>query len=89
MPTPNRAPGLRAVSNLLLTSISFDKRVVRLVSDADTGPVREHAGGNVHTQQLLEQKLRCVRNLDLRDLGLVVAGPTFVVAFLDLSVDSR
>jgi len=43
------------------------------LADADAGAVGEHAGGNVHRGQLLEEQLGCVWDVNLRDLGLVSA----------------
>lgn len=63
----------------------IDNPQVLLVTDAETGTICEHARSNVHTHQFLEKKLGSIRYLDLGDLGLVVARPAFVVAFLDLS----
>jgi hypothetical protein len=44
--------------------------------DAHPRPVGEHSRGDVHRRQLLEEQLRRVRNVHLRDLCLVPAGPT-------------
>lgn len=43
------------------------------LADTDTRPVGEHAGCNVHRRQLLEEQLGRVRDVHLRDLGLVSA----------------
>ena len=57
-----------------------------LVSHAETGAVGEHAGGDVHSHKLLEEKFGGVGNLDLADARLVVAGTALVGTLLDLSV---
>jgi hypothetical protein len=57
-----------------------------LVSHAETGAVSEHASGNVHGHELLEEKLSGVGDLDLADARLVVARTAFVLALLDLPV---
>lgn len=59
-----------------------------LISNAETGAVGEHAGGDVHGHELLEKKLGGVGNLDLTDTRLVVAGTAFIGALLDLSVSN-
>jgi hypothetical protein len=43
-------------------------------ADRHARPVGEHARRNVHRLQLLEQQLGRVRDVDLRNLGLVLAG---------------
>ena len=48
-----------------------------VLADRDAGPGREHARGNVHALQLLEQQLGRVWYVNLRDLGLVLARPAF------------
>lgn len=58
---------------------------VRSVAHAETRAIREHARSNVHGHELLEEQLRRVRDLDLRDALLVMAGAAFVQALLDLS----
>lgn len=45
------------------------------LTDGNTRPVREHPRGDVHGLQLLEEELRGVRDVHLRDLRLVLAGP--------------
>jgi len=47
------------------------------LADGDTGPVGEHAGGDIHGRKLLEEQFGGVRNVDLGDLRLVLAGPAF------------
>jgi hypothetical protein len=39
--------------------------------------LREHSCGNVHRRELLEEQLSSIRNVDLRDLRLVLARPAF------------
>lgn len=41
------------------------------LADTNTRPVGEHACGNVHGSQLLEEQLGRVWDVNLRDLGLV------------------
>lgn len=41
------------------------------------GAVSKHAAGNVHGLQLLEQELGCVWDVNLSNLGLVLARPAF------------
>lgn len=43
--------------------------------DRDARPIREHPGGDVHGLELLEEELRGVRDVHLRDLRLVLARP--------------
>lgn len=57
-----------------------------LVSHAETGAVGEHAGGDVHGHELLEEKLSGVRDLNLADARLVVARTALVLALLNLPV---
>jgi hypothetical protein len=58
----------------------------RLITDAESRASRKHAGGNVHSEKLLEEKLGGVRDVDLGNASLVVAGTTFVFALLELTV---
>jgi hypothetical protein len=55
----------------------------RLVTHAEAGTVREHAGSNVHGEQFLEEEFGSVRNMNLRDARLIVARTAFVVTLLD------
>lgn len=48
-----------------------------VLPNGSTGTVSEHARGNVHRLQLLEQEFCRIRNVNLRNLGLVLAGPAF------------
>ena len=43
--------------------------------DSHPRALRVQPGGNVHRGQLLEEQLGRVRDVDLRDLGLVLARP--------------
>jgi len=61
----------------------------RLVTDAESRAGREHAGGNVHGEKLLEEKLGGVRDVDLGNAGLVVAWTTFVFALLELTASCQ
>jgi hypothetical protein len=56
-----------------------------LVADAEAGARGEHAGGDVHGEELLEEQLGGVGDVDLRDARLVVAGAAFVLALLELA----
>lgn len=56
------------------------------VSQAETGSRGEHASSDVHCHELLEEQLGGVRDLDLRDARLVVAGTALILALLDLPV---
>lgn len=47
--------------------------LARALANTDTGPVGEHASGDVHRCQLLEKQLGRVWNVHLRNLGLVTA----------------
>lgn len=57
----------------------------RLVADAEAGARGEHAGGDVHGEELLEEQLGGVGDVDLRDARLIVAGAAFVFALLELA----
>ena len=57
----------------------------RLVADAEAGAGREHAGGDVHSEEFLEEELGGVRDVNLRNARLVVAGAAFVFALLELT----
>lgn len=48
---------------------------VLVLPDRRAGPVSEHPGCNVHRLELLEQELGRIRDVDLRNLGLVLAWP--------------
>jgi len=52
----------------------------------DTTPLRIHAGGDVHTRQLLEKQLGRVRNMDLRNLRFVLARPALELILLEAPV---
>ena len=60
--------------------------VRRLVANTEARASREHAGGDVHSEQLLEEKLGGVRDVDLGDACLVVTGTALVFALLELAV---
>lgn len=45
-----------------------------LLSDRYARPISEHSRGDVHGCQFLEQQLGCVRDVDLCNLCLVLAG---------------
>lgn len=49
-------------------------------------PLSVHACRDVHGRKLLEQKFGRIRNVDLRDLVLILAGSTFVIALLEFAV---
>jgi hypothetical protein len=66
-------------------SLTAKQVVGRLVADAEAGARGEHAGGDVHGEELLEEQLGGVGDMDLRDARLVVAGATFVFALLELA----
>lgn len=51
-------------------------KIISSLPDAHSRPVGEHSRGDVHRRQLLEEQLRRVWNVHLRDLCLVPAGPT-------------
>jgi hypothetical protein len=57
-----------------------------LISHAEPGAVGEHASGNVHGHELLEEKLSGIGDLDLANASLVVARTAFVLTLLDLPV---
>ena len=56
-----------------------------LVAHAEAGAVCEHAGGDVHGEEFLEEEFCGVGDVDLGDAGFIVAGATFVEAFLELA----
>lgn len=56
--------------------LSLVYRAVRLPVGR-AGAVRKHSRSNVHRLQFLEKQLRGVRNVDLGDLGLILAGSAF------------
>lgn len=45
-------------------------------TNGDARTVSEEASSNVHSCKLLEQQLRGIRDVDLRNSSLVAAGPT-------------
>lgn len=49
---------------------------VKHLSDRNARPVGEHARGNIHGRQLLEEQLGSVGNKHLRNSGLVLARST-------------
>lgn len=57
-------------------NLSLVYRTVRLPVGR-TGAVRKHSRSNVHRLQFLEEQLRGVGNVDLGDLGLILAGSAF------------
>jgi hypothetical protein len=59
-----------------------------LVANADTCTSGKHAGCDVHGEKFLEEEFGGIGDLDLGDAGFVVAGATFVLAFLELAVIS-
>lgn len=46
------------------------------LANGDAGASGEHSGGDIHRCQLLEEQLRSVRDMDLRDLRFVFARTT-------------
>lgn len=56
------------------------------LADADTRSVGEHACGNVHRGQFLEEQLGGVRDVHLRDLGLVSAWSALEGLSVELTV---
>jgi hypothetical protein len=44
-----------------------------LSTNRSSTPIRVHARRNIHAHQLLEEQLRRIRDMDLRDLGLGLA----------------
>ena len=58
----------------------------RLVADAEAGAGREHAGGDVHGEEFLEEEFGGVGDMDLGDACLVVAWAAFVFALLELTI---
>lgn len=69
--------------------VVFSRVRVLLISHAETRAVGEHARGDVHGHELLEEKLGGVGDLDLGDASLVVAWTAFVGTLFDLSVGSQ
>lgn len=65
-------------------SLTAKQVVGRLVADAEAGARGEHAGGDVHGEELLEEQLGGIGDVDLRDARLIVAGAAFVFALLEL-----
>lgn len=66
-------------------SLTAKQVVGRLVADAEAGARGEHAGGDVHGEELLEEQLGGIGDVDLRDARLIVAGAAFVFALLELA----
>jgi hypothetical protein len=58
----------------------------RLITDAESRAGREHAGGNIHGEKLLEEKLGGVRDVNLGNACLIVAWTTLVFALLELTI---
>lgn len=56
-------------------SLLFLSVFLRVLPDRRARPVSEHSGGNVHRLELLEQELGRIRDVNLRNLGLVLAWP--------------
>ena len=52
------------------------------------GPICKHARGNVHRLQLLEKQLGRIGDVDLRNPGLVSAGPAFERLLRQLPINS-
>lgn len=48
-----------------------------------------HPCSNVHGSKLLEEQLGRVRDVNLRDLVLVLAGPAFVVALFEFAITQK
>lgn len=57
-----------------------------LVADAKAGAGSEHACSDVHGEEFLEEQFGGVRDMNLGDASLVVAGAAFVFALLELTV---
>jgi hypothetical protein len=51
--------------------------LVANLADRDAGALGEHSGGDIHGREFLEEQLSRVWNMNLRDLGLVLAGTAF------------
>lgn len=66
--------------------MSAEQLAGRLVADAEAGAGCEHARGNIHGEQFLEEQFGGVGDVDLGDAGLVVAGAAFVFALFELTV---
>ena len=67
-------------------SESSVQRPILNIPNTNPRPRRKHPRRNIHTHQLLKQQFRRIRNIDLRNLRLVVARSTLVLAFFDLPV---
>lgn len=52
-------------------------RTFRDLTDCYTGSLGVHASCNIHGGELLKQQFCSVRDMDLRNLGLVAARPAF------------
>jgi hypothetical protein len=70
---------------LNLQATIAEKFVGLLVTDAEAGASGEHAGGNVHGEEFLEEQLGGVGDVDLGDTRLVVARAALVFALLQLT----
>ena len=57
-----------------------------LVTHAEAGTIGEHACGNVHGEELLEEEFRGIRDVDLRDASLIVAGAALIETLLELTI---
>jgi hypothetical protein len=58
-------------------------------SDTDTTALGVHACGDVHGSKLLEHEFGGIRNDDLGNLGLVLAGSAFELVLLERATRNR
>lgn len=87
---------LRETSVVACIATQSEEKVMRIVggtvikrlSNRNAGPISEHARGNVHGCQLLEEQLSSVGNEHLRNPGLVLARPALEALPAEVSVDS-
>jgi hypothetical protein len=85
---PLAEPGI--FSELVVTSVpttGIDQRLFArvLVAYAETGAVCEHACGDVHGEEFLEEEFGGVGDVNLGDAGFVVARAAFVESLLQLA----
>jgi hypothetical protein len=70
----------------LISITAFLSLIFRLSANCDTTSRGEHASGNVHARQFLEEQFCRVWNVYLGDLGRVFAGPAFELLPLEIAI---
>lgn len=64
-------------ANLTLPFLHILDSISAFSTNRDARSSGEHSGRNIHGCQLLEEKFGGIRNVNLRDLGLVLARSAF------------